>query len=177
MNSIEGSSTSVLAAMELHARKMDTHAAPVLVLGDRYPGIAGAAGTRAPRTRRRLAGSLAQQAVPSGRAEEVAQRLLPLSFVIWALEEVFTQRAEFRACVSRLAGRKVVQRAKSLLQPCDGINEEQTYQLLKTQGCWRRITLAAYAERSLRIRVTSAQCAYWTASAHLRNFSPVSAKR
>jgi hypothetical protein len=78
--------------------------------------------------------------------EAVAENLNLMGLATWSVKEVVRLRSELRTTTNRLAGRKVVERAKGMLQREQGITEERAYEYLRGQSRRRRITLEAIAE-------------------------------
>jgi hypothetical protein len=75
--------------------------------------------------------------------EPVAENLRLLGWTDWSAREIVRLRGELRTVNERLAGRKLVERAKSTLQADLSINEDSAYQYLRSLSRRRRITLAA----------------------------------
>jgi hypothetical protein len=75
--------------------------------------------------------------------EPVVENLRLLGWTDWSAREIVRLRAELKTVNERLAGRKLVERAKSTLQADLSINEDSAYQYLRSQSRRRRITLAA----------------------------------
>lgn len=80
----------------------------------------------------------------------IAERLHPAIFAAWSARRLGQLRDELRIVNQRLAGRKLVERAKALLQAELGLNEPQAYQYLRKNSRRRRITMAKLAEEVLR---------------------------
>jgi ANTAR domain len=76
----------------------------------------------------------------------VLEGLNLIGLATWSVKEVVRLRSELRTATNRLAGRKVVERAKGMLQREQGITEERAYEYLRGQSRRRRITLEAIAE-------------------------------
>lgn len=68
------------------------------------------------------------------------------AFAAWSVKEANRLRKELRLLNHQLAGRKLVERAKSKLQAEHGLTEQQAYELLRKMSRQRRITLAQTAE-------------------------------
>lgn len=66
------------------------------------------------------------------------------------IREAEKLRAELKAANARLATRKIVERAKGLLQAQRGITEDSAYAYLRGESRSRRITLARVAEEVVR---------------------------
>ena len=75
--------------------------------------------------------------------EPIAENLRLLGWTDWSAREIVRLRGELRTVNERLAGRKLVERAKSTLQADLSINEDSAYQYLRSLSRRRRITLAA----------------------------------
>ena len=75
--------------------------------------------------------------------EPVVENLRLLGWTSWSAKEIVRLRGELRTVNERLAGRKLVERAKSALQADLSINEDSAYQYLRSVSRRRRITLAA----------------------------------
>jgi hypothetical protein len=81
---------------------------------------------------------------PVGQVPEpLVENLRLLGWTDWSAREIVRLRGELRTVNERLAGRKLVERAKSTLQADLSINEESAYQYLRSLSRRRRITLAA----------------------------------
>jgi hypothetical protein len=72
----------------------------------------------------------------------------------WSSSEILRLRTELKTVNGRLAGRKTVERAKSVLQSQQGFTEEGAYEYMRHFSRRRRITLAQFAEEVLRARAT-----------------------
>jgi hypothetical protein len=80
---------------------------------------------------------------PIGRVPDVLlENMNLLEWATWSASEIARLRAELRIVNERLAGRKLVERAKSALQAERSISEEQAYAYLRSLSRRRRITLA-----------------------------------
>jgi len=75
--------------------------------------------------------------------EPVVENLHLLGWTNWSAREIVRLRGELRTVNERLAGRKLVERAKSTLQAGLSITEDSAYQYLRSLSRRRRITLAA----------------------------------
>lgn len=84
--------------------------------------------------------------------DAVAEKLNLIGLATWSVKEVAMLRAELRRADDRLAGRKVVERAKGVLQEEQGISEDLAYAYLRRESRKRRITLIEIAEDVLRGR-------------------------
>jgi hypothetical protein len=74
--------------------------------------------------------------------DEVVENLSLLGWVAWSTREIARLRGELKTVNEQLAGRKLVERAKSTLQAERRISEEQAYEYLRSTSRRRRITLA-----------------------------------
>jgi hypothetical protein len=74
--------------------------------------------------------------------EAIKENLNLLGWAAWSAKEIARLREELRTVNQRLAGRKLVERAKSTLQAQRSISEEQAYEYLRNLSRRRRITLA-----------------------------------
>lgn len=85
-------------------------------------------------------------AEPQVPVREVPEALLEslklFGWADWSAREITRLRGELRTVSERLAGRKLVERAKSALQVEQRISEEQAYAYLRGLSRRRRITLA-----------------------------------
>jgi len=84
--------------------------------------------------------------------DAVAGELNLFGLATWSVREVAILRAELQRVYDRLAGRKVVERAKGVLQEEQGLSEELAYAYLRRESRRRRITLFEIAEDVLRGR-------------------------
>jgi hypothetical protein len=64
----------------------------------------------------------------------------------WSFKEAHRLRAELRVVNDQLANRKLVERAKSLLQAQRGMTEQEAYEFLRKLSRQRRVTIAKVAE-------------------------------
>jgi ANTAR domain len=94
--------------------------------------------------------------------EAIAESLNLIGLATWSVKEVVRLRSELRITTNRLAGRKLVERAKGMLQREQGITEERAYEYLRGQSRRRRITLEAIAEEVVSERGRHTQ-AHFTA--------------
>jgi hypothetical protein len=83
--------------------------------------------------------------------DAVAASLNLVALAFWSACEIARLRAELKAANERLAGRKLVERAKGVLQLERGISEESAYEYLRGQSRRRRITLTKLAEEVVRV--------------------------
>jgi hypothetical protein len=84
--------------------------------------------------------------------DAVRERLNLIGLATWSVQEITRLRTELKTVTSRLAGRKLVERAKSVLQVSQSMTEEQAYEYLRRLSRQRRITLVALAEEVVRER-------------------------
>jgi ANTAR domain-containing protein len=84
--------------------------------------------------------------------EAVVETLNLLGWAIWSAREIARLRGELRTVNERLAGRKLVERAKSALQAERSLSEEQAYAYLRSLSRKRRITLATLSAEILGSR-------------------------
>jgi hypothetical protein len=82
-------------------------------------------------------------------AAEASLNLVALAF--WSAREITRLRAELKEADRRLASRKLVERAKGVLQLERGISEESAYAYLRSQSRRRRVTLIRIAEEVVRV--------------------------
>jgi hypothetical protein len=82
-------------------------------------------------------------------AVEASLNLVALAF--WSTSEIARLRAELKEADRRLATRKLVERAKGVLQLERGISEESAYAYLRGQSRRRRVTLGRIAEEVVRV--------------------------
>jgi hypothetical protein len=87
--------------------------------------------------------------------EALVENLYLLGWANWSAKEIARLRGELRTVNERLAGRKLVERAKSTLQAEQSIGEEQAYEYLRRLSRKRRITLAALSAEILGGRAGS----------------------
>jgi hypothetical protein len=81
--------------------------------------------------------------------DAVAENLNLLGWATWSAKEIARLRGELRTVNERLAGRKLVERAKSALQAEQSLSEEQAYAYLRSLSRKRRITLATLSAEIL----------------------------
>jgi hypothetical protein len=77
--------------------------------------------------------------------ESIVEGLKLAGLATWSVLEIAMLRAELRRVSDRLAGRKLVERAKSILQVERGVSEEQAYEYMRGLSRQRRISLAEFA--------------------------------
>lgn len=80
----------------------------------------------------------------------VAERLNLIGIATWSVREIARLKANLQIVNSRLARRKVVERAKGVLQTEKGLSEEQAYEHLRRASRRRRMPLTELAEEVLR---------------------------
>jgi hypothetical protein len=83
--------------------------------------------------------------------EGVAASLNLVALAFWSADEIARLRAELKAANERLASRKLVERAKGVLQVEQGISEESAYSYLRSESRRRRVTLSRVAEEVVRM--------------------------
>jgi AmiR/NasT family two-component response regulator len=76
----------------------------------------------------------------------VAEKINLAALAAWSAKEIACLRAELRAVNRQFAGRKLVERAKGILQTEHGMSEQQAYELLRKMSRQRRIAMAKLAE-------------------------------
>ena len=88
---------------------------------------------------------------PAGAAvpARIAGHLNLAALAAWSWKEVDHLRKELRAINGRFAGRKLVERAKAMLQTERGMSEPEAYEYLRTLSRQRRVTMIRLAERLL----------------------------
>jgi hypothetical protein len=97
--------------------------------------------------------SFTEPAPPYAQAPDViAEKLRLIGLATWSVKEIAGLRSQLKAVAGRLAGRKLVERAKGVLQAEQGISEENAYEHLRRLSRRRRITLAQIAEEVVRTR-------------------------
>jgi hypothetical protein len=84
--------------------------------------------------------------------EALAEKLKLIGLATWSVKAIAELRSQLKTVNTRLAGRKLVEQAKGVLQRDQGISEETAYEHLRRLSRQRRITLAALAEEVLRER-------------------------
>jgi ANTAR domain-containing protein len=80
----------------------------------------------------------------------VAETLKLAALAAWSVNEARCLRAELRVLNLRVAGRKLVERAKGVLQAEKGITEQQAYECLRRMSRQRRVTMEEAAGDLLR---------------------------
>ena len=100
--------------------------------------------------------------VPPHRAvpEAEAANLDLVCLATWSSKEILRLRSELKTVNGRLAGRKTVERAKSILQAQQGLTEEGAYEYMRSLSRSRRITLAQLAAEVLRGRLPQKSSAH-----------------
>jgi hypothetical protein len=86
--------------------------------------------------------------------DAVVENLTLLGWATWSAREIARLRGELRTVSERLAGRKLVEQAKSALQAEQSLSEEQAYAYLRNLSRKRRITLATLSAEILGGRAT-----------------------
>jgi hypothetical protein len=81
--------------------------------------------------------------------ESVAESLNLFGLATWSVKEVARLRVELATVNTRLSGRKLVERAKGMLQIERGFSEEEAYEYMRGLSRRRRITLGQLAEEVL----------------------------
>jgi hypothetical protein len=76
----------------------------------------------------------------------IAEKINLAALAAWSAREIARLRAELRVVNRQFAGRKLVERAKSILQTEQGMSEQQAYELLRKMSRQRRIAMAKLAE-------------------------------
>jgi len=84
--------------------------------------------------------------------DAVRETLDLIGLAMWSVKEVGRLQLELRTVAGRLAGRKLVERAKGVLQAEQGFTEERAYEYLRRVSRQRRIALAELAEEIVRDR-------------------------
>jgi len=93
----------------------------------------------------------AAPAPPYNRTPDViTEKLRLIGLATWSVKEIAGLRSQLKTVTGRLAGRKLVERAKGVLQVEQGMSEAGAYELLRRLSRKRRITLAALAEEVIR---------------------------
>jgi hypothetical protein len=82
--------------------------------------------------------------------DEIVEKLNLIGWASWSVAEMARLRGELRTVNERLAGRKLVERAKSALQAERSISEEQAYAYLRRLSRKRRISLAQISSEIVR---------------------------
>lgn len=88
----------------------------------------------------------------SAVSEAILEKLSLVEWASWSVAEIARLRGELKTLNERLAGRKLVERAKNVLQTERNISEEQAYAYLRGLSRRRRITLAALASEIMTKR-------------------------
>ncbi|HEY4362136.1 MAG TPA: ANTAR domain-containing protein [Bryobacteraceae bacterium] len=92
----------------------------------------------------------APQPSASSVPAHLADNLTLASVAAWSLHEITRLRRELRRVNQSFAGRKLVDRAKALLQSQRGMSEHEAYEFLRRLSRQRRIPLSKLAEDLLR---------------------------
>lgn len=98
----------------------------------------------------------------------VTERLELVGLATWSLREIARLRADLKTVNGRLAGRKLVERAKGIIQAERGLSEEQAYAFLRGSSRRRRIPLRELAEEVLRSRTGGPDLAPLSATATIQ---------
>jgi hypothetical protein len=93
----------------------------------------------------------AYQRVP----DRIAESLDLVGLATWSVKEIVRLHTELKTVNSRLAGRKLVERAKGVLQAEQGLTEERAYEYMRGVSRKRRITLTQLAEEVLKGRAAN----------------------
>jgi hypothetical protein len=78
--------------------------------------------------------------------DRVVDRLNLAALAAWSVTEANRLRKELRVVNHQLANRKLVERAKSMLQTERGLTEPEAYELLRKMSRQRRVTIVKLAE-------------------------------
>jgi hypothetical protein len=81
--------------------------------------------------------------------EALAENLNLFGLATWSVKEIARLQAELKTVNGRLASRKLVERAKGVLQVERGLSEQQAYEYMRGASRRRRIPLAELAEEVL----------------------------
>jgi ANTAR domain len=95
------------------------------------------------------------RSAPGRLPDALAADLDLIAWAFWSAHEAGKLRAQLKAANERLASRKLVERAKGLLQMQRGITEDSAYAFLRGQSRSRRITLARVAAEIVRANGSS----------------------
>jgi hypothetical protein len=82
--------------------------------------------------------------------QAAAERLDLAAFATWSARQLNQLHTELQVVNQKLAGRKLVERAKALLQAQLQLDEPRAYEYLRKKSRQRRITIAKLAEEVLR---------------------------
>jgi hypothetical protein len=82
----------------------------------------------------------------------LAENLSLYGLAAWSVKEIARLQAELKIVNGRLASRKLVERAKGVLQVERGLSEQQAYEYMRGASRRRRIPLAELAEEVLGAR-------------------------
>lgn len=96
-----------------------------------------------------------RKSAPRSLPTALAADLDLIALAFWSAHEAGKLRAELKAANERLASRKLVERAKGLLQVQRGITEDSAYAWIRGQSRSRRITLARVAAEIVRANSSS----------------------
>lgn len=78
--------------------------------------------------------------------QDTIERMNAAGLAVWAAYEITRLRSELKSVAARLASRKVVERAKGVLQADRGLSEETAYEYLRKLSRQRRTPLAEIAQ-------------------------------
>jgi hypothetical protein len=87
--------------------------------------------------------------------DRIAESLDLVGLATWSVKEIVRLHTELKTVNSRLAGRKLVERAKGVLQVEQGLTEERAYEYMRGVSRKRRITLTQLAEEVLKRRAAN----------------------
>ncbi|HLH42542.1 MAG TPA: ANTAR domain-containing protein [Bryobacteraceae bacterium] len=76
----------------------------------------------------------------------VLESLNLAALAAWSAKEIARLRAELRSVNGQFAGRKMVERAKGILQSQHGMNEQQAYEYLRRMSRQRRVAMSKLAQ-------------------------------
>jgi len=82
--------------------------------------------------------------------DEVASTVSLVALATWSVHQVHWLATELAIVSERLGRRKLVERAKGILQVQHGWNEQQAYEHLRRLSRQRRVSMAAVAELMIR---------------------------
>jgi hypothetical protein len=89
-----------------------------------------------------FAGPQPTDAIP----DPFVERLNMAALAAWSVKETNRLRGELRVAHHQLANRKLVERAKSMLQTERGMTEQEAYECMRKMSRQRRVTLSKLAE-------------------------------
>lgn len=85
--------------------------------------------------------------------EALTENLNLFGLATWSVKEIARLQAELKTMNGRLASRKLVERAKGVLQVERGLSEQQAYEYMRGASRRRRIPLAELAEEILGAQI------------------------